>query len=142
MSRIRAATAEDAPQLVELIGLLEHAVDEAGVRQRIAALAFAGIPQLVASDGEHVLGLCGLHLMTAIHRPQPVGRITILVVREEARGLGLGRQLLLAAEELLRARGCGLVEVTSNERLTDAHGFYARMGYQRTSYRFAKMLQT
>jgi GNAT superfamily N-acetyltransferase len=138
---IRAAAPGEAEQLVELIRLLEHDVDGAGVRQRMAALRLAGIPQLVAADGERVLGLCGLHMMTAIHRPQPVGRITILVVREEARGLGLGRQLLLAAEQLLRARGCGLVEVTSNERLNDAHAFYAHMGYERTSHRFAKKLQ-
>ena len=41
----------------------------------------------------------------------------------------------------LRAAGCGLVEVTSNAKRLRAHAFYERLGYERTSHRFAKQLQ-
>ena len=140
MIEIRAARPEDADQLVGLIELLEHPVDVEGVANRIAALGIAGIPQLVAVEGEQVLGLCGLHLMTAIHRDAPVGRITILVVREDSRGRGIGRKLVSAAEQLTRSRGCALLEVTSNQRLEQAHRFYEAIGYERTSFRFAKSL--
>lgn len=140
MIKIRAATADDADQLVDLIALLEHRVDAAGVARRIAALSIAGLPQLVAIEADQVIGLCGLHLMTAIHRDAPVGRITILVVREDARGRGIGRMLVHAAEEILRARGCAFLEVTSNRKLEKAHLFYEAIGYDRTSFRFAKAL--
>jgi len=62
------------------------------------------------------------------------------VVAERARGEGLGARLVAAAEEMLKARGCGLVEVTSNRKRLRAHAFYERLGYERTSYRFAKAL--
>ena len=140
MTEIRAARADDAEQLVDLIALLEHRVDAAGIARRIAALSVAGIPQLVAVDEERIIGLCGLHLMTAIHRDAPVGRITILVVREDARGSGVGRRLVHAAEELMRARGCAILEITSNRKLEQAHQFYEAIGYDRTSFRFAKAL--
>ena len=140
MIEIRAARADDAEQLVELVALLEHRVDAGGIARRIAALSVAGIPQLVAADGGRILGLCGLHLMTAIHRDAPVGRITILVVHEDVRGQGVGRRLVHAAEELMRARGCAIIEVTSNRKLEEAHLFYEAIGYDRTSFRFAKAL--
>ena len=140
MIDIRAARAEDAKQLVDLIALLEHRVDAAGVARRIAGLGAGGIPQLVATEGNAIVGLCGLHLMTAIHRDAPVGRVTILVVREDARGRGIGRRLVQAAEELMRARGCAFLEITSNRKLEQAHQFYETIGYDRTSFRFAKAL--
>jgi GNAT superfamily N-acetyltransferase len=134
---VRTAAADDAPQLVALIGLLDHQVTLAGVRER---LVNAGMPTLVAVEGDTVIGLCGLHLMTAIHREQPVGRVTILVVAEARRGKGIGRLLIEAAERTLADAGCGLIEVTSNDRLVEAHRFYRAMGYDRTSQRFAKPL--
>ena len=138
--KIREAKPADATRLVELMRLLGHHVDAKGVRKRLAALAREDLPQLVATLDKKVVGLAGIHSMIAIHRDRPVGRITILVVAEEARRRGVGRILAEAAEDHLRKRGCGMVEVTSNDRLAAAHAFYRHMGYDRTSIRFAKEL--
>ena len=137
---IREALPDDAEQLIALIELLPHRVTAAGVRERIERISVDDFPQLVAVDDGAIVGLCGLHRMTAIHREQPVGRITILVVAEAARGKGVGRQLVDAAEEMLRAAGCGMIELTSNDWLVEAHQFYRKIGYEKTSKRFAKKL--
>ena len=137
---IREARQDDAEQLVGLIQLLGHQVDEDGVRRRIHELASDDFPQLVAVDDGQVIGLCGLHRMATIHRELPVGRVTILVIAPEWQGRGVGRMLIQAAEDRLGAAGCGMVEVTSNERLAEAHRFYDSVGYTKTSKRFAKTL--
>jgi GNAT superfamily N-acetyltransferase len=54
------------------------------------------------------------------------------------RGRAIGPRLVNAAEEALVASGCRLVEVTSNLARTDAHRFYERLGYERTSVRLAR----
>jgi len=140
MIEIREARPDDAEQLVPLIELLPHRVTADGVRQRIEQISAGDFPQLVAIDDGAVIGLCGLHRMTAIHRDKPVGRIIILVVAEQARGKGVGRQLVAAAEEMLKAAGCGMIELTSNDWLVEAHRFYTKIGYEQTSKRFAKPL--
>jgi GNAT superfamily N-acetyltransferase len=137
---LRDARPGDAAVLVKLIGLLTHDVDEKGVRKRIAALSKGGLAPLVATLEKEVIGLCGIDSMTAIHRDQPVGRVNILVVAEAVRGQGIGRMLLEAAERHLEKLGCGMVEITSNDRLAEAHAFYRHMGYERTSIRFVKAL--
>jgi ribosomal protein S18 acetylase RimI-like enzyme len=138
--QIREAKPADAPRLVELMKLLDHDVDAKGVRKRIAALARQKLPQLVATLDKKIVGLAGIDSMTAIHRDRPVGRITILVVARDARDRGIGRLLTEAAEQTLKQLGCGMVEVTSNDRLAAAHAFYRHMGYERTSIRFMKKL--
>ena len=135
---LRDAKPADAAALAELMGLLGHEIDEKAARKSIAKLAKLGEPQLVAALDKQVVGLCGVHLMHAIHRDAPVGRITILVVAKEARDKGIGRKLVDEAEARLRKAGCKIVEVTSNDRLGPAHAFYRHIGFERTSIRFAK----
>ena len=137
---IRSAKPADSAALVSLIELLDHHVDDGGVRKRIGQLVRDKLAPLVATLDKQVVGLCGIDAMVTIHRDQSVGRINILVVAEAARGRGIGRKLVAAAEDFLRQRGCGLIEVTSNDRLSEAHAFYRHMGYERTSIRFCKTL--
>jgi GNAT superfamily N-acetyltransferase len=64
----------------------------------------------------------------------------MMVVDEALRGGGIGARLVRAAEEALAAQGCHMVEVTSHVRRTEAHRFYERLGYEKTSVRLAKAL--
>ena len=88
-----------------------------------------------------VIGILAWHVTPVLHRPHPVGRITMMVVAEGERRHGIGRALVDAACERMLAKGCGLIEVTSNVDLSGAHGFYRRLGFERTSYRFARKLE-
>jgi GNAT superfamily N-acetyltransferase len=137
---VRDAKPGDAARLVQLIHILGKEIDERSLRKNLTALKKAGETPLVATLGKQVIGLCGVSARVMIHRSAPIGRISPLVVADEAQGHGIGRMLVEAAEEWMRKRGCKLVEVTSNDRRGAAHAFYRHMGYERTSIRFAKTL--
>lgn len=58
-------------------------------------------------------------------------RCTIEEVRVagDLRGRGLGSILIEACLDMARARGCGVVQLTSHDSRTDAHRFYQRLGF-------------
>ena len=138
---LRDAKPGDAEAIAALIAALGYEASAADVRRRMAALGKAGQQILVAEKGD-VVGVLTTSIMTVLHRPKPVGRISMMVVAEKMRGAGIGGALVAEAEKRLAAQGCGLVEVTSNIKRLRAHGFYEKLGYERTSYRFAKALDT
>ena len=138
--KIREAKPSDAARLAELIALLEHPIDEKTVRKNLGKLKKAAELPLVVTLDKEIVGLCGVHAMVTVHRPAPVGRITVLVIDDKSRRHGIGRQLVESAEQWCREQGCQIVEVTSNDRRAAAHAFYRHMGYERTSIRFFKKL--
>lgn len=139
---LRPAVPADAAELARLFTELGHPCTAAAIEARWASWSAAGNTALVAQgvDGG-LLGVATLHRTDVLHRPRPVGRISALVVDARWRGAGIGRALVAACEREHRERGCGLLEVTSNLRRAEAHAFYERLGYDRTSYRFAKSVQ-
>jgi len=59
-------------------------------------------------------------------------------VRGDMRSRGIGAQMLAAAEELARERGCYRIQLTSRNVREDAHRFYLANGYSQTSQGFKK----
>jgi len=143
MYPIRTANEGDAKQIARLLTELGHPTAAEAVAARWREWAAGGNTALVAARPDGTLvGVATTHRMVVLHRPKAVGRITSLVVDAGVRGQGIGRALVAAAEHELAAAGCGLLEVTSNQRRTEAHAFYEHLGYERTSLRFFKDLAT
>jgi ribosomal protein S18 acetylase RimI-like enzyme len=138
---IRFAGPDDAAVIARLFCELGHPATEEEVSARMALFVQLGQEALVAEMDAGVVAVTALSVMHVLHRPAPVGRMSVLVVSEALRGRGIGRALVSAAEKRLAERGCGLVEVTSNMRRAEAHAFYEGLGYERTSYRFFKTLR-
>lgn len=92
------------------------------------------------TDGE-VLGLVAVHLCPFFERTGSWGRIVALVVAAQARGRGLGGQLVAAAESFAATRGCVRMEVTSADRRQAAHEFYRRRGYLDQTARSSRFLR-
>lgn len=137
---VRAARPSDSGAIAALVGVLGFPASEAEIEARLSALKTLRETPLVAEQVE-VIGVLAWHVVPVLHRPKPVGRITMMVVAEAERRRGVGRALVEAACGQLRSKGCGLIEVTSNVDLSGAHGFYRGLGFERTSYRFAKTLE-
>jgi ribosomal protein S18 acetylase RimI-like enzyme len=139
--RIRAADSVDSEAIALLLAELGYEAAADDVADRLLRLARGGEPVLLARQGEETLGCLTWHVTPNIHRPWPVGRITLLMVARQARRRGIGRELIQAAERRMIERGCGLIEVTSNVKRRAAHAFYEKLGFERTSHRFSRSIK-
>jgi GNAT superfamily N-acetyltransferase len=136
---IRDARPSDSAELSLLLAQLGYPEAPSTVTARLAALIACGGRVLVAHSGDRIIGLAALDRTWHLHRPVD-GRLTGLVVAEDARGLGIGKSLLVAAEAVFREWGCARSELSSGAGREAAHRFYEREGYVETPKRFVKIL--
>ena len=140
LATIRLARPDDAAALAALIDELGYEATEAEVAERLTEVVELVGHVLVAEQDGIVVGCLSSSIMRAVHRPRPVGRISMMVVSEKLRGHGIGAMLVAEAERMLAEQGCGLVEVTSQMHRVRAHQFYEKLGYEKTSVRLARNL--
>lgn len=65
-------------------------------------------------------------------------RVIGLAVKSEYQGQGLGTALLTLAESNAKIKGARLITLSSQFKRTEAHEFYEKLGYIKTSYAFKK----
>jgi predicted N-acetyltransferase YhbS len=134
---VRDAKAGDAESIAALILAAGSDSSERDITATLRQLVHAGAAPLVADEGG-IVGCVAWHVLPALQHSEPVGRLTLLLVAPDERRRGIGRELAEAAEARLKQRGCGTIEAVSDIELTNAHGFFRKLGYGRTSYRFLK----
>lgn len=143
---IRPARPDDWPAVAGLLVELGRGVAAGTAEDATHRLQFAGHLRqldrvtLVAEVDAVVAGVVDMeyHQRLGDHRPQ--ARVNDLVVTEGARGAGIGRALLDAAEALARKRGCfrmALVTAAWRERTL---AFYRREGWSEYGVWFVKPL--
>ncbi len=135
----RRARRADLPRLLELLAddVLGRQREDMGSDDPSYALAFDTIDRdanqllLVAEHDSRVIGMLQLTFIPGLSR-RGAWRANIEAVRvdDAMRGRGVGRWLMERAMDVARRRGCRLVQLTSDRRRTEAHRFYARLGFK------------
>ncbi|MEI4508650.1 GNAT family N-acetyltransferase [Sphingopyxis sp. CCNWLW2] len=110
----------------------------AAIAERIMQFGKPGNGLLVAERDKPIACLAWT-LTPALHRPLS-GRIATIIVDEKHRREGVGRALIEAAAALMAKAGCESVEAMSDIDIRSAHGFFRKLGFAETSYRFARSI--
>lgn len=85
---------------------------------------------VVAADGEAIVGTLQLSFIPGIARRGAWrGQIEAVRIAASHRGSGLGQRLFEWAMDACRARGCQLVQLTTDKGRPDAHRFYEKLGF-------------
>jgi len=134
---IREATKSDLHAVGKLLEDLVDAMDSTeGIDTEIALknyerlLRDTGSHFLVAAREGTPVGFINFTVRQTILHQSPSALIDELVVAEEHRGKGVGRQLMQATIEKCRNLGCCEVEVSTEKTNLKARKFYKQCGFE------------
>jgi GNAT superfamily N-acetyltransferase len=135
----RTALIADLPAIVALLAddplgttreSSSSALDERYVAAFNAIEADSNQQLVVAIDGEQVVGTLQLSFIPGLARTGAWrGQIEAVRVAEHLRSSGVGRTMFDWAIAQCKARGCLLVQLTTDKRRPDAHRFYEKLGF-------------
>ena len=137
---IREADLADPDQAGAVVALIDaYARDAFGGGKPLPPAVRAGlIPGLrahpttlvlLAVDGAEAVGVAVCFFGFSSFQARPLLNVHDLAVRPDARGRGVGRALLAAAEARARARGCCKLTLEVLDRNDRARGLYASVGF-------------
>ena len=139
---IRAAVMADAPQLAALMTQLGYPTQVKEMRARLRSIfSDNSFRTFVATDDEQIVGMAGTSEQASYEHNDRTGRIVAMVVSDNAQRKGAGRQLMRAVEKSFRRRGVRRIVLNARLERVEAHQFYEALGYQKTGWRFAKLLE-
>jgi GNAT superfamily N-acetyltransferase len=140
--KILEMSREDLSDVIRLAAQLGYPDVRDGIEERFAEIKntkrFALF--VARSDQGRVTGWIQINVEPTSLLIGARADIAALVVDEKCRGLGIGKALLLRAEEWAKENQLSLIRVRSNVKREGAHRFYQREGYAlaKTSNMFTK----
>jgi GNAT superfamily N-acetyltransferase len=93
------------------------------------------VAEEILEDETKVVGFCSVQTLISTAEGSVVGLIEDVVVPDEWRRAGIGRQLLEGAEAWARRRGCSRLQLLADEGNEPAQAFYTSQGWLQTRMR-------
>ena len=140
---IRQMQAEDIVAVADLTFQLGYPASESEIKRRYDFIKDRWDARLLVAQHPDRLVVGWIHVQaTYLLEADPRAAIWGLVVSEAARGTGVGRALVEAAEDWAVRLGLEVIAVNSNVVRGRAKGFYEHLGYQvvKTQNAFRKSL--
>lgn len=141
MILIRTPKLKDIPSLNKLFLQLGYQTEGERLEKYIDQ-EHTGLSILVAESEKEVCGIIVVNFITPLHENGLWALISGLVIDESLRVAGIGRKLIIAAEQIALEKGCPQIELSSSERRVRAHKFYEDNGYQEVRKRFLNISPT
>jgi GNAT superfamily N-acetyltransferase len=145
---MRRATREDIAAIVGMLaddqlGATRESLDDQTPYEAAFAAIDADPNQLLViceQDGE-IAGTMQLTCIPGLSR-KGAWRMLIEAVRvhRDARGSGIGSEMIRWAIGYARERNCRMVQLTTDKSRVDAHRFYERLGFEQSHYGYKMML--
>jgi GNAT superfamily N-acetyltransferase len=129
--KLRDANLDDKHALVALTAELGYETTSAEIQQRLSQILDKPDHKVfvAVSDKDSVLGWIHVYYHPVLMK-DVLAELGGLVVTENARNQGIGKLLLIKAQDWAKQVGCQLMVVRTRSTRLGAHRFYEEAGYQ------------
>lgn len=142
-THVRPMRTDDSEVVAALAGQLGYPATRAEIERRFHSIDGHPDSRVLVAEGPDGKALGWIHVF-GNHLLESEGNAEVggLVVDSRARGQGIGRRLMDAAEAWAREHGYTGVSVRSNTIRLETHKFYQHLGYKilKSQYKFQKPL--
>ena len=132
--KIRYCQKEDLEAIYKLICELE----ECNLNHEQFALVYEN---KLNDEKSHYLVFVSVNIDYQLHHENKVATIEELVIDNSYRGNGIGRLLVDFSTKLALEHQCEVIELTSNFKRIEAHQFYQKNDFIKSSYKLIKVLK-
>ncbi|MEA4924079.1 MAG: GNAT family N-acetyltransferase [Syntrophomonadaceae bacterium] len=137
---IRPAREADRAQIIYLIQTMDGedglAPEEYGaIWNKINQYPYYKV--FVVADGKIIIGTCSLIIIDNLgHLGARLAVAENLIISQEYRGQGIGRQLIQFIMARAQAENCYKLVLSSDKKRTSAHRFYEQLGFEQHGISF------
>lgn len=143
MALIRQCIDSDFQPVVKLLGQLwpDKTLNQEKLRQVFTrGLACESHNYICATVQDKIIGFASLKIKNSLWEQGNLGYIDELVVDQEYRGKGIGRELLEHVVEMAREKGCGRIELDAAFYRKASHRFYEKNNFEKRCFLFSRKL--
>jgi GNAT superfamily N-acetyltransferase len=138
--RIREARKQDLPEILRLLCVLDAEAEMSISEAEIIFERMQTYPHYryyMAVEDDKPVGTFSMIICDNLgHAGRKFAVVENVVVDPSCQGQGIGKVLMEAAMEEAARQGCYKLMLSSNEKRTDAHGFYDHLGFTRHGISF------
>lgn len=97
----------------------------------------ADMHYFVLEKGHQKVGFISVRILYHLHHVSNIAMIEELYITKNQRKQGYGKELLRFAALVAQRNGCAQLELSSRDKRTDAHAFYAACGLKQEHLKFS-----
>jgi (aminoalkyl)phosphonate N-acetyltransferase len=138
IKNIRSADKNDLDEIYNLICVLENKTFDKNSFTEVYFNALQGkvVFCFVAEIENKVVGFTSVSILDLLHHSGKVLEIQELVVDENHRSRGIGKDLIDFIIKFAIKNKCLTIDVTSNKKRLAAHRFYENLGFKSSHFKF------
>lgn len=135
---IRSAQSKDIQAIYQLICHLENTIFDYDTFQiHYEMLLKHNENYLFVYEQEHqIVAFMSVIISLQLHHNAYIAEIRELIIDPTCRNQQIGKKMWVQAKQLAQEKNCVRLELSSNQKRTDAHRFYKRLGMNQSHYSF------